>query len=405
MVRFRVLGGVLLIVCVLLCGLLGGVAWGAPSVESFAIVPGSFRVVPSSVRAGAHADLTVTFDFAHNAAGKTFNDARGTVTNLPVGFDANNTAVPTCTDAQLVSGTLGVPACPVASQIGLISFEVANPNGGVAPPAHITAPVYNMEVTSFGVTAEIGFKVIGGSALVLQASVRPGEYGITTTSSDVQKVEPHNVAVTIWGLPAAHEHDAQRGEECGESFEVPPLCIHPQGGGGPQEAGIPVKAFLSNPTGCEPHTASMEADSWEDPETWLTAETEVAAIVECERVPFEPSIEAQPTTKAAESPSGLNVSLLVPQAWDNPFSLSTANLKDARVTLPVGFTINPSAGSGLGACTPAQYERETAPRCPVKAVRRNRRSVRSKSKRLCWRRRSTARYMSRSLLITRSVRY
>ena len=51
--------------------------------------------------------------------------------------------------------------------------------------------------------------------------------------------------------------------------------------------------------------------------------------------------------------AGLNVSLDVPQSWEKPETLSTANLKDTVLTLPVGYTINPSAGSGLGVCTRA----------------------------------------------------
>ena len=53
------------------------------------------------------------------------------------------------------------------------------------------------------------------------------------------------------------------------------------------------------------------------------------------------------------------MSLLVPQTWEDPGTLSTSDLKDATVALPAGFTVNPSAGSGLGACTPQQYEAET----------------------------------------------
>ena len=347
------------------CLVFAGVAVAMPSAKPFEIERGSFRFVPSTFQAGAHGDWVVSFNFAHDGSGRTYNDVRSTITNLPAGFDANDTAVPTCTDSELVSGHAGVPACPVASQIGMISFEVANPNGVSHPPAQITSPVYNMEVTSFGVTAEIGFKVIGGTALVLQVGVRPGDYGLTTTSADIQKLEIHNISVTIWGLPAAHEHDAQRGEECGQSFELPPICDHPGGPGGPQEAGIPVEPYLSNPTSCGAFTASLEADSWEEPFAFSGAvDGEVGPIAGCERVPFEPSIEVNPSTRSAESPTGLEVSLVVPQAWDNPFTISSANLKDARVTLPEGMTANPGLAEGLGACTPEQYASETSSSLP-----------------------------------------
>jgi hypothetical protein len=75
----------------------------------------------------------------------------------------------------------------------------------------------------------------------------------------------------------------------------------------------------------------------------------------CERSPFSPTFEAQPTTTSAESPSGLDATLMVPQTWEDPETLSPSDLEDTRVTLPPGMTINPSAGSGLGSCTPQEF--------------------------------------------------
>jgi hypothetical protein len=342
-----------------------GSAVGQPSERPFEVVPGSFHVVTTMTlpngevvpdnRAGAHADLTTSFDLAHEPSGKTDNDLRTTIVNYPPGIVGNNTAVPTCTDAQLIGGSERLPACPIASQVGLISFEVSNEG---RPPAHFTVPLYNMEVTSFGVTVEFGYKTVLFTQ-VLQISVRPGDSGVTATAPATPKSEPFNISVTVWGLPAAHVHDAQRGMTCGEGFEVPAVCRNEFGG--PQEAHIPIEPFLSNPTSCEPHVAHMEAYSWELPEEpfWSHAETEMLALTECERVPFEPSIEVAPTTRSAESSSGLDISLVVPQSWENPVSLSTANLKDTVVALPVGYTANPSLASGLGTCTPEQFESET----------------------------------------------
>jgi hypothetical protein len=348
-----------------------GPAAAQPSEHPFEIVPGSFHFTPSTTQAAAHSDWVTSFDFAHTL-GKTNNDVRTTVHNLPVGFTGNITAVPTCTQAQLllqwpkdlakgenISATLS--ACPPASQIGTITFDV---NGSTTQPApnEVTVPIYNMEVTSFGIAAEIGFKSTILTQ-VLQIGLRPDDSGITVTTPNIPKLgEPRNVTVTIWGLPASHEHDAERGQICGVDGEHPPVCHEEYGG--PKAAGIAVKPFLSNPTSCGAFTATMEAYSWEEPENVSKASSETGPIGECDRVPFEPSIEVQPTTNAAESPSGLNVSLVVPQSWDNPFSISTANLKDTKVTLPEGITVNPSAGSGLGACTPGQYEAETSASLP-----------------------------------------
>jgi hypothetical protein len=329
-----------------------------PSEHPFEILPGSFHVTPSSGQAAAHADLTVSFDFAHEGVnGPTYNDGRTTIVELPPGFIGNNTAVPTCTIAQLIGhkaiDNLSNPECDPASQVGTISFDA---RATESKAEAVTMPVYNMEVTSFGVTAELGFNFAGIVIQTLPVTVRPGDSGITVTSPNIQQIgEFRNVEFTTWGLPASHVHDPQRGLECDSS-------VTPQCAGGGLEAKVPVRPFLSNPTSCEPHLAHMAAYSWEHPEEpeWSHAETEVAPIGECERVPFDPSIEVAPTTRSAESSSGLNVSLVVPQSWENPSGVATAHLKDTKVTLPVGYTANPSLASGLGVCTVAQFESETS---------------------------------------------
>ncbi len=342
----------------LLSGALPGVSWAQPSEHPFELVPGSFSFTTRSTQAAAHADWVTTFDFAHEEPSqRTYNDLRTVSVHVPAGFVGNNTAVPTCTEAQLL-GHAGVEQavaqCPIASQVGQISLVLTTGSEG---PKTYVFPVYNLQVSSFGVAAELGFKALVFTELI-RIEVRPGDDGLTvTTPNSTKYAEPHNITVTIWGLPAAHEHDEQRGEFCVEG-----ICRNEFGG--PQEAHIPVKPFLSNPTSCGPFTASIEAYSWEDPSSVTSASFQTPPIEECERVPFEPSIEVQPTTRSAESSTGLNVSLLVPQTYENPYSIATANLKDTKVTLPEGITINPSAGSGLGACTPQQYATETSSSLP-----------------------------------------
>jgi hypothetical protein len=352
---------IVLLACVPVCCLsLAGSAGAAPSSEHpFEIVPGSFHFTPSTDQAGAHADWITSFDFAHEPSGATYNDVRNIVVDVPAGFDASSLAVPTCTDSQLLGGVgqlQEVPRCPIASQVGQISVDIKL--GENEPAGRVTVPVYNLEVTSFGVAAALGFKIkVYTYRLII--SVRAGDSGLTSTTPEITKgPETSKITVTLWGLPASHEHDEQRGQTCGLNGQ-PPVCHNEFGG--PQEAHIPVKPFLANPTSCGPFTATMQAYSWEEPlAAPATASSEVGPIGECDRVPFEPEIEVRPSTRSAESPTGLDISLVVPQAWDNPFSVSTSNLKDAKVTLPEGMTANPSLAAGLGACTPAQYQSETS---------------------------------------------
>jgi hypothetical protein len=378
--RSRVFALLLFGMCVLGACVSPVAAVAKPSAHPFEVVSGSWHFAPSGDRAGEHANWVFSWEFAHQEtgpeAGVTYNDFRSVVNNFPAGFDASNTAVPTCSEAQLlsknpVSETGALPDCPVASQIGTISVGIFV----LGRPTEAEFPVYSMEVTNYGVTAEFGYDVLGLFTAITQAQVRPQDEGITLVSSNIPKLgETHSVTVTAWGVPAAAEHNAMRGAICGLNGEFPPVCRNEFGA--PQEARIPVKPFLSNPTECGVSTATMKAESWEEPqpEGWLTepmaavgplaATDEVGPITECGRVPFEPAIEVQPSTRSAESPTGLDVSLVVPQAWENQFTISTANLKSTTVVLPEGVTANPSLAAGLGACTRAQYAAETAESLP-----------------------------------------
>lgn len=357
---FAMLVTLAVVVLALALAVCAGVALARPSVHPLEIAPGSFHVETSTARAGAHPDLTVSFDLAHETGGgeSSFNDARTIALELPPGLLGNSTAVPTCTFAELVGnnalGEPGNPECKAATQVGTISFEahIVNPSF-----ERITLPIYNMQVSSFGVAAQFGFNVMGTVVQVSDASLRTGDSGVTITSPNLERIgEFRNVSFTTWGLPASPVHDPERGRECFSSEK--PECTR-----GGQSAAWPEKPFLSNPTSCEPHLARLRIDSWEAPEAWSVAETEMHPVtVECNRVPFDPSINIQPTTRSAESPSGLDVSLLVPQeqGWEYPTGTVSAHLKDSIVRLPIGYTANPSMASGLGICSRAQFEAETS---------------------------------------------
>jgi hypothetical protein len=333
-----------------------GPAAANPSETPFAIEPGSFHITPSSSQAGAHADLVTHFNFNHeaNEEENTYNDLRTTIVNLPPGFIGNDTAVPTCTDAQL-AGTGELAECPADSQVGQISLDLTL---FFTSPLLVTVPVYSMDTNS-GVTATLGFHAIAVTQ-ILPVSVRPGDSGITVTSPNITALgEIHNVTLTVWGVPAAESHTEQRGRYCVSG--VFNICLN-EGG---EKVNIPVKPFLSNSTSCAgPFTATMSANSWEEPEHFSEESTEIPAMSGCERLPFSPALEVTPTTNAAETPSGLNISLLVPQTYEDPEDLASSNLKDTTVALPVGYTANPSLASGLGVCTPEQFAAETAEGLP-----------------------------------------
>ena len=361
-------------------------ALAAPSAHPFEIEPGSFHITATTERAipgpapnsppegwenvptdqaGEHENLTTEFNFEHaeakEEAEETYNEPKTTIVNLPPGFIGSNTAVPTCPDQELADEFVyekGVLPCPPDTQVGTISLQLGLGRG---EEAHVKTPVFNMQ-TNTGVTSTLGFNVENLIVQVVTISLRPSDHGLSVESPSIEDIgELNHIKLTVWGLPESPNHTLERGEA--KSIVFTPegekeLLVNRPGG---QEVQVPIEPYLAMPTECtgEPLQATMESSSWEEPEHYSEETTEIPPLAGCERDPFYPSLELQPTTKAAYTSTGLNASLLIPQTWEDADTLATAHLREAVVTLPEGFALNPSSGAGLGYCTEHQFEEET----------------------------------------------
>jgi hypothetical protein len=339
----------LLPILLFLASLSPATATAKPSSTPFSIEPGSFEVTPSTHTAGSHPDLTIAFGFAHSADERPFNDVKDTVIDLPPGFAGAPSAVPVCSDAQLLAEGLA-PSCPLDSQLGTITASFSFP--GTTDQAKMTLPLFNMEPSGPSTAAELGFRTFLFSQLI-PMSIRLGDGGLTVSVPDIPLfAEPRSVSIAIWGTPASPDHDAQRGREC---VPVELLAGEESCSGGGEPATAAIRPFLDNPTRCGPATARIEADSWEEPESWSEAEAEAGPIAECEQVPFAPTVTVKPTSDAAESRTGLDLSIFEPQGSD-PEAPVSSSLDGAAVTLPEGLTVDPAAAATLGACTPVELE-------------------------------------------------
>ncbi len=147
----------------------------------------------------------------------------------------------------------------------------------------------------------------------------------------------------MWGDPADKSHDRYRGDCVGQG-------IGANGAICPLSA--PEKAFLRLPTSCSGAGMpfAIDSNSYEHTERFIAASATGPAMSGCERVPFNPNIEVVPTVTAANSPTGVAVTLSVPQS-SNPAAVAEADMKKAVVTLPEGMAIDPSSADGLQACT------------------------------------------------------
>jgi hypothetical protein len=333
----------------------------SPDPLPFQILPGFTAPLTNedgsaATAAGSHPyQFTTDFSFPSQVAGIQLTGAghpRDIYSELPRGLLGNPAATPVlCTELELTTGE-----CPDPSQIGILSITTVT--GAISTIGPGTSPVYNMvppagSVASFGTSvANVGYfiHILGG--------VRTdGDYGLEGVGRDTV-APPGNpifhVEAQLWGDPSSAAHDQIRGK----CLEVNTSC--------------PVAAqktsFLTMPSECsgKPLPFEVRANSWEEPGVFKSAQYESsdpegnpASVSGCNQLEFKPTIEAQPSTNLAESPSGLDADLHQPQNLDLE-GHSTAALKDISVALPEGMTLNPSAADGLQGCSSAQVEMITA---------------------------------------------
>lgn len=289
------------------------------------------------------------------------------------GFVGNQIAVPPCSilDFLIVNKEesrhdASVPECADGSAIGRVTVYLAV-FGGKEEVA-IDSPVYLIEPPP-GMAAKLGFWVKG---VPVTADINLSEeapYNIIGASRNIsQLLNFFGAKLTLWGNPASPLHDEERGE-CHE-------------GGKSCPAGVSEVPFLTVPRACQgPLATKYETDSWQNPgpllpsgqpnlsdPRWVTGEVlthdasgNPEGFGSCGKLPFNPSITAQPTSRSATSPTGLDFSLDVDNpGLTNPSGISGSDIRKAVVTLPEGFTANPSLAEGLAVCTEAQLAAETA---------------------------------------------
>jgi hypothetical protein len=280
-------------------------------------------------------------------------EARNFEVSLPPGFVGNPQATVQCTHRQF-----DAEECPRESIVG--DLEPITANG-----INLHRLVFNV-VPQTGEPAEFAF-TYEGISVFLDPVVRTGsDYGITTHVNNAPQRVVIASMLTLWGVPDDPSHDPWR---CGSTVG----CNPGEGKLGPHPA---LKPFLRMPTSCgTPDSFGIgvsnwfdELDSFTEPIAFLThnAEGHAAGLKECAKLPFEPGVQANPTTTATDSPSGLKFDLHIEQPEDvkaietagettgaEP-ALHEADLKDATITFPAGLSVNPSEADGLEACSEAQ---------------------------------------------------
>ena len=219
---------------------------------------------------------------------------------LPPGLIINPTAVPRCTSEDFIDGV-----CSDSAAVGTVQMSVA---GKIA-----SATVYNLAPAP-GEFGRLGF-TLEGVPVIAEVSVRSGgDYGMTLSIQDIPQLAIESVKLTLGALSSS--------------------------------------TLLTLPTSCagSPQT-KLQGESWGGETGSLSAS--FSQMTGCERLPFDPSLMVAPDAGEADTPSGYELDLNVPQPED-PEGLASADLKEAAVTLPEGVGISLSAADGLQACAEAQ---------------------------------------------------
>jgi hypothetical protein len=320
---------------------------------AFGLLPTSFLAdsfAPDGVapirEAGAHPDQVIVGldlnSIATPPTSPTQIAAAGSIRHfqleLPPGFLGNPTVPGECTPAELTVG-----ACPRSAQVGRIDLAT-----GPFAPADLSKtysqPVFNMQ-SPHGVLADLAF-AISGNPVHIKFSLDPANgYAILASAADVNETESLlDLRMTLWGVPADHSHDSER---CGAPNDTSSECA----------TDLEAKPFLTVPSQCgtDQTITLRKVDSWQHP-GFFAPEIPYplpGQASECDKPRFEPSLSATPTVAQADSPTGLQVHINVPQN-QNPNALAIPPLRDFQLTLPAGMRISPSAADGLDSCTAAE---------------------------------------------------
>ena len=283
--------------------------------------------------------------------------------NLPPGLIGDTTPFAQCELARFVTRVEGKDnECPQNTVVGVARITVNEPT-----QTHLstfTLPVFNLE-PAVGEPARFGILLLFTPVIIDTAVRTGGDYGVTASSSNISQAGGFlKGEVTLWGTPGDSRHDKQRGWGCLEETrgEIPILPCAASGETTPP-------ALMVTPTSCTgPLQTSVQADSWQDPSTKLSAAGQpMPAMDGCNRLQFNPSMSVVTDGQSASTPTGLDFDLHVPQGESlNSTGLVQSSVKDTTVVLPAGTALDPAAADALDACSLDQVALggPSQPACP-----------------------------------------
>jgi len=328
--------------------------------------------------ASAHPNWGFTqFIIKNQPPGETPVDELKTVrVDLPVGLSVNPGATVRC---KLVVFKAGASGCPVGSEVGKSQVTASLPPLGIPSPptAPVTeVPVYNVEPEQ-GEAARFGLE-LAGNEVFLEGDVDSAGNFHEGFTIHVPAALPEDLGGLL-GLLGGEKglilknrlvFDGRSGD--GTFLTTPTTCFGPaykddwtpgEQPGGP--SGHIYSTFLRAEGASEADPNFPEGSSFFESPIPPESETSGPGTQprECASIPYDPTIAVDPGTAQTDSPAGAAVSVAVPHlipdfiAEEN--EQDSSQTKAAKVTLPRGMGLNPSAANGLQTCTDAEFGKGT----------------------------------------------
>jgi hypothetical protein len=271
---------------------------------------------------------------------------------LPAGLVGNVAAAPRCSMTAFLARRNDIAnQCPDASAVGMVNLAIVEPRS--LGYLRMAFPFFNL-TPGFGEPARFGFVVLGNPVVIDTAVDPDDEYKIVASARNTtQLIDFLSSTLVLWGSPGDRRHDSARGWGCGFNLIEVGTCERPPS--------LPEQALLRQPVSCvTPLDFRAEVEFWNAPPGVFDAAGESHGTLSgCNKIPFDPGIEAEPTSKLAENPTGLDFRLDMPNSGLlNPGAIAEGQAKKVEVTLPEGMTINPSQAEGLAVCSPDEYAKE-----------------------------------------------
>jgi hypothetical protein len=274
--------------------------------------------------------------------------------DLPVGLSVNPGATPQCPLADFEADPA---SCPLGSDVGKSIVTAALPPLGVPTPLPVQPIVYNI-VPPPGEPARFGFDLLGNNVYLRADVAWDGDYheGFTIDVPETPFASLPELPLFEGGVVLKNRLVFEGRSGDGTFISTPSTCLGPAVPG-PFERVYSTWLLASSISEEESPGYQFPASAQPPLESKIPPGT---SPKECDSIPFKPSISADPNTALTDSPSGATVEVELPhQTESGGTDQETSHLRTAKVSLPLGMGLNPSAAKGLQACSEAQFGKGT----------------------------------------------